>query len=236
MHKEIALYERVSTAEQAHRGQSLETQEKILTDYAAMRWPAAATRRYVDVASGRGVRRPRYQAMLLDCKRGHIAVVCATEMSRLWRSTHDATIDSDRMKIWGVELMIWNLGLDSTTACGRLTFGFMSLLAAFESDQISERVKRTHNVRQAAGLKGPGRRPYGWRVDDSGRLARDEREQGAIDLVYAMRSKGSSWLDCASYLTTAGLRTVEGKSWDAGGLRLVTASVQARRAREARTE
>lgn len=232
-HREIGVYCRVSTAEQAREGHSLGNQEKLLRDYAARRWPGRPVVVYAEVASARRTARRRYKALMRDVKGQRVGVVAAVEVSRLWRNAADAISEAKRLADAGCELMIWSAGIDTTTAFGKLAFGLFALYAQFESDTTSERVKRAHDVAKRAGKRGPGRRPYGWSIGEDGTMKRCEHEQAGADLAFALRESGLTWAQVATELTTRGYRTVGGEGWDPGGLRLVLQSVRKRRGYEA---
>lgn len=229
----IAIYCRVSSQEQADSGKSLGNQEALLRNLIAQRYSDFACVVYAEVASARKTKRRRYQAMMRDIRAGLVCAVAAVEISRLWRNAADAISDIERFREAGCEMIIWAQGIDTTTAFGKLAFGLFALYAQFESDTVSERTKRAHSVAKAAGRRGPGRRPYGWRVQEDDSLVRDEHEQAGADLALSLRSQGMTWAQVADKVTAAGYLPVCGGSWDGGGLRLVLQSVVSRRAEEA---
>ena len=153
--------------------------------------------------------------------------------SRLWRNAQDAGRDVAVMEGKGCELMVWNEGIDTSTAFGRAAFTIMAAVSQLESDTISDRVKRAHAVAKKAGRKGPGRRPYGWKVSPEGQLGRDAEEQRNIDLVVGLRGQGQPWGKIAGLLNSAGSVGVSGVAWSEGGLRLVIESAVSRRLAEA---
>jgi DNA invertase Pin-like site-specific DNA recombinase len=223
----------VSTQEQEAEGKSLGLQEQILREYVRRRCPDREIVVYSETASARKTSRRRYQALMRDARAGRVAVVAAVEVSRLWRNASDAINDVRRLEGWGVELIIWNAGIDTSTAFGKLAFGLFALYSQFESDTVSERTKRSHAQLKAMGRRGPGRRPYGWQILEDESLARDPHEQAGADLAFAMRDQGATWSRIAAELNSRGYLPVSGRQWDPGGLRLVLQSVKARRADEA---
>jgi len=112
---------------------------------------------------------------------------------------------------------------------GELLFSLSAVFAQFESRQISERIKRTVLKHKKEGLRGPGRRPYGWTINKHKMLERQEREHAAIDLMSLQRDQGSTWAQVADFLNQKDYKTVGGSAWCGSGVRLVHKAALARR-------
>jgi len=229
----VALYCRVSTQEQARESHSLENQEAVLRKYCELRFAGRELVVYSEQASARRTARKAYQVMMREARWGRVAIVVATDISRLWRNLMDAIGEMRKMQEWGGDVVLFNQGVDTTTAAGKLQYAMIAAFAEYESNSISERTKRTHRLHKSQGLRGPGLRPYGWRILNSGLLERVEEEQMAADLVVGWRSDGGTWASCASALNDRDLKTVLGRVWIGGGVRLVLAAVLRRRRYEA---
>lgn len=230
----VAVYCRVSTGIQREEGRSIENQEAMLRSVAGAHWPEVRIECYSDVASGRVQGRVAYQKMLNQVRLGNVKVVCAMELSRLWRNVEHAIKDGNRIRATGAEIYIHQLGLDSSTPAGNLMFQMLAILAEFESKQIGSRVKRAIRQARIEGRKGPGRRPFGWDVGESGLLERNAFEQETIDIALGMRSKGKTWRQVGTVLNVARRWTAGGKEWLPAGLRLVLDSAVTRRLEEAK--
>ena len=57
-----------------------------------------------------------------------------------------------------------------------------------------------------------GEVPFGWRLDDAGRLAEDAAEQNVLAKIMVCRAAGMSLRQIAAILTDAGHRTKKGKA------------------------
>lgn len=226
----VAIYCRVSKEEQHREGRSLENQKGILRRYAELRYPGMEQVVFWEIGSGRRTCRRQYQAMMRGARMGLYRAVLAVESSRMWRNLRDALSEVQKLQEWGVDLVLWNAGIDTSTSVGRLQFAIIGALSQFESETISERTKRAFAENRRKGRRGPGRRPYGWIVGKEGILERDEREQRTADWAIAQREKGETWRGIAESLNQMGHRTAEGREWDPGGLRIVLRNLQRRRA------
>lgn len=166
----IALYARVSTAEQ-----TVEPQLHALQRYAEARGLAA--REYIDHAqSGAKDRRPALDEMLAAARRREIDAVAVVKIDRLARSVRHLTVMAAELEALGVDLIVLDQGIDTSTPAGRLTFHLLGAIAEFERDLIRE---RTH-----AGLAAARRR--------GARIGRP-RAEVEVDRVRRLREAGQTW-------------------------------------------
>jgi DNA invertase Pin-like site-specific DNA recombinase len=130
----LALYARVSTA-----GQRLEPQLDALRAYAARRG-AAEVREYLDHGqSGRRDSRPALDTLMRAVMRREVDAVAVTKLDRLARSVRHLCELADTFKRLDVDMVVLDQALDTSTASGRLLFGVLSVVAAFEADLLRER-------------------------------------------------------------------------------------------------
>jgi DNA invertase Pin-like site-specific DNA recombinase len=142
-----ALYARVSTAEQ-----SPEAQVEALRAYAdARRW---ASQEFVDHGiSGAKDRRPALDRLLTAARARRIDVVALTKLDRLARSTHHLVTLGRELATLGVDLVVLDQQIDTTTPSGRLLFHVLAAIAEFERDLIRERVKAGLERAKARGQR-----------------------------------------------------------------------------------
>jgi DNA invertase Pin-like site-specific DNA recombinase len=67
-------------------------------------------------------------------------VVVAVKLDRLARSTHHLVAMAKELQALGVELVITEQSIDTTTPTGRLLFHVLAAIAEFERELIRERV------------------------------------------------------------------------------------------------
>lgn len=217
----VAGYIRVSTEEQGQSGLSVESQRTAIMNIAAAQFPGRAVSVFEDVATGRTDKRPGFRSL-----RGHIAAgvlraIIVTDLDRLCRNLTDAVSLLDELQRRDVFLVAMGQGLDTGSPMGRLIALQLLSFAEFESRMISARTKRAQARARDLGKKGPGHRPFGWRVDGEGKLVVDMFEQAAIKVGLAARARGDSWRAIAALLESGGYKTVTGGAWTPEGCRAV---------------
>lgn len=158
----VLAYLRVSTEEQAESGAGLEAQRAALMQEAERRGWADRVQWVTDAGySASTLDRPGIRQALDALAHGRASVLMAAKVDRLSRSIGDfdaLTKDSERE---GWALVALDLGLDTTTATGKMLAGMLSVFAAFEKDLIRDRTRNALAVRKAQGLpvSGPGIAP-----------------------------------------------------------------------------
>lgn len=129
-----ALYARVSTGNQEPGNQLA-----ALRAFASARgWTATE---YVDHGvSGSRDRRPGLDAMLLAARARRVDVIAVVKLDRLARSLHHLVTLGREFAALGVDLVVLDQQLDTTTPSGRLLFNMLGAVAEFERDLIRDRV------------------------------------------------------------------------------------------------
>ena len=142
-----ALYARVSTVEQ-----SPETQLDAQRRHAEARnW---ASEEFVDRGvSGARDRRPGLDRLMKAVRARAVDVVVVTKLDRLARSTHHLVTLGRELAALGVDLVVLDQQIDTTTPSGRLLFHLLAAFAEFERDLIRERVKAGLARVKATGKK-----------------------------------------------------------------------------------
>lgn len=142
-------YARVSTRGQASDGNSLEEQERRLTE-------AGAEKIYVDAFTGTKLDRPEFTKLLSILKPGD--VVIATKLDRVSRSASQGIALVDSLLERGVSLHILNMGLLNNTPTGKLIRNIMFSFAEFERDMIVERTREGKEIARQRPDYREGRR------------------------------------------------------------------------------
>jgi DNA invertase Pin-like site-specific DNA recombinase len=126
-------YGRVSTADQNAdaQGDALEA--------------AGCDRVLIDKASGKLARRPELDKVLL---------LVITKLDRLGRSLEHLIALSNELQARGVDLVVLNQGIDTSTALGRMFFQILGAIAEFEHALMSERTRDGLAAARARGRTG----------------------------------------------------------------------------------
>jgi DNA invertase Pin-like site-specific DNA recombinase len=204
-------YTRVSTEEQAERRNGLEAQRTAINVEAERRgWEVE---HFADEgASGKYINEQLRQVLqLLASGQGDGLVV--SKMDRLARSIINAADIMERANNQGWSLVVLDLGVDLTTASGRLIAQVMSSFAEYERAQCSERTK--------AALAAKKRRGE--------RLGRPRVAQpGVVRRIVFDRNAGQTYERIARTLTAEGILSPLGKpAWQASTVRRIYQSATA---------
>jgi len=153
MPRRVALYARVSTTDQ-----HVEPQLHALRQYAEARGLELASE-YVDHGvSGAKGRRPALDRLLGDARRRRFDVLACTKLDRLARSVHHLTSLGRELEALGIDLVVLDQSIDTSTPAGRLLFHVLGSIAEFERDLIRERTRVGMRAakRRGARLGRPG--------------------------------------------------------------------------------
>ncbi len=131
-----ALYARVSTPDQR-----LDPQLDALRAYAKARGFDVAVEYLDHGVSGATAQRPALDQLLDDAKRRKFDVLAVVKLDRLARSVRHLTALAGELEALGVDLVVLDQGLDTSTPAGRLLFNVLGAIAEFERDLIRERTR-----------------------------------------------------------------------------------------------
>ena len=142
-----ALYGRVSTT-----GQTAENQLLALRAFAAARgWVVTE---FIDQGlSGAKERRPALDALLAAVRARKVDLVATVKLDRLARSVHHLVALVREFEILGVDLVVLDQAIDTTTPAGRLLFHVLAAISEFERDLIRDRVLAGIKRARAQGVR-----------------------------------------------------------------------------------
>ena len=195
-------YVRVSSEQQADSGLGLDAQRFTIQQEADRRgWPLEIVE---DAGfTGRNMRRPALNEILtrLDncqtrdqpCLRER-----AMKLDRLSRSLQDFASIMARSRKHGWSLVCLDLGVDTSTAQGRMVANIFATLAEWESEMIGERTSNALQAKKRQGVK----------------LGRPRSVcPEAVNLIATRRLHGDSYAAIAELLTRHGIPTAQGGKW-----------------------
>ena len=142
-----AIYARVSTLDQEPENQLAELRRYV----DARGWTATE---YVDRGvSGAKDRRPALDRLVADARRRRFDVIACWRLDRLGRNLRHLVTLGDELQALGVGLVSLGESIDTTTPSGRLLFGILATLAAFERDRLRERTIAGLHRARAQGVR-----------------------------------------------------------------------------------
>lgn len=137
MSKRVAIYARVSTDGQTTDNQLLDLRK--IAEH--MGW--SIQQEYVDHgisgAKGRD-KRPKFDELLKSAVQRKFDVIMVWSVDRLGRSLQDLVSFLSEVHTTGIDLLIHQQGIDTTTPAGKAMFQMLGVFAEFERSIIRERV------------------------------------------------------------------------------------------------
>jgi DNA invertase Pin-like site-specific DNA recombinase len=140
---------RIGVARVSKRDQHPEAQQDALK-------AAGCEKVFTDKASGKLARRPELDKALLVAREGDQLVV--TKLDRLGRSLDNLIDLAKDLQARGVDLVVLDQGIDTSTAVGRMFFQILGAIAEFEHALMSERTMNGLEAARARGRTG-GQKP-----------------------------------------------------------------------------
>jgi DNA invertase Pin-like site-specific DNA recombinase len=178
MTKRVALYARVSTADQR-----TDLQLDALRQLAGQRGWMVVGEHVDQGVSGARAKRPELDKLMAAVHRGELDLVAVWKFDRFARSMQHLVSALSDFRARNVEFVSVQDGCDTTTAAGRMVFGVIASLAEFERELIVERVK--------AGMAAAKRR---------GRRAGRPHTRVDVARARAMRAEGKPLREIAAVL------------------------------------
>jgi site-specific DNA recombinase len=159
--KTIALYARVSSAEQASDGVSLDAQETELRKWASTQDSEVVVFREEGKSAYSGKRRPEYEKMIAAVERGEVSIIASTRPDRLHRSVLEGIRLRQLCNAHGTRIWSASTGWVDTSAFGTFNANMLAAVAELESAIRSERVTDAFSYLRAEGIHvGPP--PWGY--------------------------------------------------------------------------
>jgi site-specific DNA recombinase len=153
---------------------------------------------FYDVSSGGNADRPGYQSMIRFLSDNPtISMVIVWSLNRLHRSARNLLNCHAELEDKGVQLVSISERIDTTTLNGRLFFTMIAGFDEFERGRIGERVAAGKRQRIKGGFFTAGRPPFGYRVDDTGKLVVVERQAKTVKKIFLLRAKKNSLREIA---------------------------------------
>lgn len=219
-------YCRVSSAQQAAEGISLEAQEAKIKAWAEYNEYELLDILRDNGKSGYKMNRPNAKEVIRKACQNKATLVIYS-CSRLCRDRKDLFIIAEQLKKAGANLVSLTEQIDTTTAMGNGFFGFIAVMNQIERDLASERTKAALAYVKSQG-KRMGSIDYGWMPDKSRPekkikngveritypyLMECPEEQAAIARMKQLKEAGHSTASIIQVLDLEGRKPRNGGRW-----------------------
>jgi len=209
--KQVAIYTRVSTEDQAKEGFSLDAQLDKLRLYChARQWNIFDE--YVDDGySGRTIKRPAYTKLMHSIDSWDMLLVL--KMDRIHRNSKNFMLMMEELNKHKKEFGSMTESLDTSTAMGRFVMDIIQRIAQLESEQIGERVYAGMKQKAKTNSGALGFNiPYGYFYQE-GKLIIHPKEQKIVKKIFDMYLQGMSMKNIAFFLNEKRIPTKKNKTW-----------------------
>ena len=161
MTKRVAMYLRVSTS-----GQTVENQRRDLDAVIArMGWRIVAVYEDAGISGAKGRdQRPEFDQLCRDAARRRFDLVMSWSVDRLGRSLQDLVAFLNDLHTLGVDLYLYQQGIDTVTPSGKAMYQMLGVFSEFERAMIRDRVVAGLERARAQGKK-LGRPRVGWFIE-----------------------------------------------------------------------
>lgn len=188
--KSAGIYIRVSTFDQAREGFSLREQEERLKEFCKFK-RYNIYKVYQDAGiSAKNDKRPAYQEMIEDVKKGNINVIVALKLDRLTRSVYDIEKLMKFINDYECDIDCMADESNTTTSNGRMVMRIMTSVSQNEIEKCSERTK----FGMAGAIKNghiPNRTGLGFKRENK-KLVPDPLTKDIIVRIFDLYLEGKS--------------------------------------------
>lgn len=201
------IYARYSSDKQTE--QSIEGQLRYCTEY-AKRCGYTIVDSYIDrAASGTTDRRPQFQQMIEDSKKGQFNFILVWKLDRFARNRYDSAIYKTKLKKNGVRVV------SATETLGNgdesiILEAMLEAMAEVYSRQISQNASRGMRESALKGQTTGGNIPLGYKIDNKF-LVEDTKTSAVVKFIFNQFAAGKSQTEICKMCNEKGYRTKNGK-------------------------
>jgi site-specific DNA recombinase len=219
----IVGYLRVSTAEQAEEGFSIDAQENVIRQKCEMDG-CELVEIYADKGiSGKSMtNRFQLQKLLEDAKNDKFDEVWVWKTSRLGRNHYELLTIVKELEKYGVGFRSCSEAFETSTPTGKLMMNLLGSIGEFERETIVDNVKFGMKQRAKTG-KWNGGIVFGYKsavVNDSNtRLEIVPEEATTIRKIFALYASGKGLKAITNQINHEGYKTKKGNMFGTGGVK-----------------
>ena len=201
-----AIYARVSDKSQAEEDKTSISEQIGEMEAYCERKGLTITARYQEVGRGWTKKRPEFQRMLADARKGRFDTIVCWKSDRLSRGMYPAAALMEVVEAHQIRLEAVMDAIDMKT------FGLMAAIGKIELDNFRERSTMGKRGTAKQGRVPTGGLPYGYRIGDDGRPEVVEEQAEVVRRIFRMYvDEGMRAYSIAVRLTDEGVPTQTGK-------------------------
>ena len=144
-------------------------------------------------------KRPDFQRLLSDCRRGRVDKVLVKSVSRFARNTRDCLETVRELKSIGVGVCFEEQHIDTSNMSGELLTAVFAAMSQKESENISAHMRWSYQVRMKGGTFLPSAVPFGYVIQDK-KIVVNEEQAGVVRAIFHRYLAGQSMDEIAAWL------------------------------------
>lgn len=221
--RRIVAYLRVSTAEQAEEGYSIDAQENVIRQKCEQEGNVLVAV-YADKGiSGKSMtNRLQLQQMLKDAKEGKFDEVWVWKTNRLARNQYDLLTIVKELERYNVAFKSCSEAFETTTSAGRLMMNLLASIGEFERETIVDNVKMGMKQRARTG-KWNGGIVLGYKSvivnENNTKLEVVPEEASTVRKIFELYASGKGLKAITNQLNHEGYKTKKGNMFGTGGIK-----------------
>ena len=211
----VAAYARVST-DSSDQANSFAAQ---LTYYHTMiasneKWEMIDVYADAGISGTSAARRPDFQRMLADCRKGRIDTILVKSISRFARNAKECLEIVRELKSIGVGVCFEEQNIDTGKVSGELLTSVFAALAQKESESISQNMRWSYQARMKNGTFLPGSMAYGYKIENK-KIVIDPERAEVVRRIFREYLSGRGLLEITKRLNADGIPadSGEGRGW-----------------------
>lgn len=160
-------------------------------------------------------KRPDFQRLLSDCRRGRVDKILVKSISRFARNAADCLETIRELKGIGVGVCFEEQGIDTSEMTGELLTAMFSAIAQKESESISGNMRWSYQARMKKGTFLPAAMPFGYRIEDR-KIVVDEERAEIVRQIFLDYLAGQSMDEIAARLNRESVTVrigLENRKW-----------------------
>lgn len=144
-------------------------------------------------------KRPEFQRLIADCKKGKIDRVLVKSISRFARNTKECLEYTRALKAIGVGIFFEEQNIDTSRVSGEMLTAIFAAIAQKQSESISQNLRWSYQKRMQSGKFITCKAPFGYRLAD-GTLQICEPEATVVRNIFENYLSGKSRGEIAAEL------------------------------------
>lgn len=205
----VALYARFSSDNQ--RSESIDAQVRAMQTY-CQQHDYVIVDTYIDEAkSATTDRRPSFQQMISDSKKGMFDIVLVHKLDRFARNRYDSAVYKRELKKNGVKVYSVLENLDNSPESIMME-AVLEGMAEYYSQNLGREVMKGMKENALNCIHTGGKPPLGYDVDpETKKLVLNEHEAESVRIIFSLYSKGYGYSHIIDVLNSEGRLTKKGE-------------------------